>query len=165
MANTLISLPHSLLRVLDVSQHLKLLSKKSPSLHAVPKSYVIRNISSQPNLQPAMEPIHPKPFHTTLSSSHIPASCPLAQRTHPGCHSTLLLCWRHSKLCSHSHCCWLLSDAEFSYKSHYPWRSKAPALALTKIRTQPKTLRQKAVIKKWHDSGSQKGGHKEEEQV
>lgn len=63
-------LPRSRLRVPNMSQHLKWLSRKNPSLHAVPKPYVVQNISSHPTHDGA-HPSQTFPYNPEL----FPCSC------------------------------------------------------------------------------------------
>lgn len=100
-----------------------------------------KDLTTQPWALPTLLPHIPKPRETFLAVT-----------------APSVLFWWGSKLCTDSYQCWLLSDAEFSYKSHYAWRSWA--LAAASQRSNPaKPLRQKAVLTNWHDSGGHKGEH------
>jgi len=122
---------------------------------------VTDNIASHPAL-PACDGAHP-----SQTSPYNPEPFLLSRLTalnpRPGCHSSSSSVGRGLSLCIDSHCCWLLSDAEF-YNFHCLWRTKTLALALTKIKTQQKPSGRKLLSKNYMTLEA-RGGHKGEKQV
>lgn len=122
----------------------------------------IRSLPIQPS-QSVMGSTQTKPFHTTLSSSHTPASHPLTQRDLLGCHSSFC-----DTLFDEAPNCALTatragSSLMLSSPTSFTVPGEAKPLQLLSQRSNP--LWQKAVLTNWQDSGGHKGGQEGEHKV